>query len=161
MSIQKTGLILSAQGHTDRTIELNGRQSQITADSLYNNTTYTVTAYVKDEYGNMTRSTSTTFRTLEGGIISLSNKSTYNGTVCTVLFDFTSTYDIDTVKIFNDKTKDFENPITYTPTVSGTTSGTIRYRANEPFEWFKLYVSDIYGEVNEEEIFNINDLPTP
>lgn len=162
MSITKTGINLSRQGASTITFEEDGQQSVITANGLVENTTYTVTAYVVEDNGRTTQSASSSqFSTLSAGDITLTNQSTYNGTVCTVYYLFTSTYPIDVVKIFNDKTKDFLTPTTYTPTVSGRTSGSFRYRINEPYEWIKISVSDMYGEVNEEEIFNIKDLPTP
>lgn len=162
MSITKTGINLSRQGASPIRYEEDGQQSVVTADGLVANTTYTVTAYVIEDNGRTTQSASSSqFTTLVAGDITLTNQSTYNGTVCTVYYLFTSTYPIDVVKIFNDKTKDFEDPITYKPTVSGRTSGSFRYRINEPYDWVKILVSDMYGEVNEEEIFNVKDLPTP
>lgn len=160
MAITKTGIIVS-NGGSDETFEVNGQQSMVTASNLSPNTSYSVTAYVKDSYGRTTQSASSSqFTTLVAGTIQLTNDSTYDGTTCDVRYRFTSTYPISDVVVLNDKTKDFleETTVTYRPTVSGTTSGSFSVQIRDPYPWLKIICYDMYVESNEEEIFKVEDL---
>lgn len=158
MAITKTGITLTSGGRSQN-FERNGQQSYVTADGLSANTTYTAQAYVKEDNGRTTTSSTTTqFTTLQAGSANLANRSAWNGSDVDIRYEFGLTYPIDGVKILNDKSKDFEDPVVYTPIVTGTYNGTFTVTINDPMTYVLVMVIDMYGE-EFQDIFDINDLP--
>lgn len=167
MAITKTGVTITDPGGHQQMFERNGQQSWVSVSNLQANTTYTAEAYVREDNGRTTTSAAVErFTTLQAGVISLTNASSYDTGADTAFIRvfFTSTYPVDTVRVLNDDTKDFieETTVTYSPVVSGTTSGSFTVTVLGPMQWFKILFYDMYGEEPEEEagvtIFELKDI---
>lgn len=78
MAITKTGITVSATGENDKTFEVDGQQSTVTATGLKPSKQYTVSAYVIDsDYGKINAAQTSTFTTLVAGDITISNINAY------------------------------------------------------------------------------------
>lgn len=168
MAITKTGITLSATGEADKTFELDGQQSSVSATDLTPNKQYTVSAYIVDSgWGKIDSVSTSSFQTLPEGQITLSNvTSTWDPDNPEMDFkcSWASTYQItaqsSNFRIFVSKNANFnpqsEETTTWTRQsdgLSGTLQATLTQRIpdtyNSPY-YVKCQFTDIYGEVRTE-----------
>lgn len=156
MAITKTGITVSATGEADKTFELDGQQSTVSATGLTPNKQYTVAAYVVDSgYGKIDATQTTTFTTLSGSTpvitdtgsgLSLSVKR-YE-VRCTV----TNTYALSNMEIkWASNAEMTTNVGTYNYALSGTSANvsyniTYRIPASGQTIYVQLTAKDVYGD---------------
>lgn len=169
MAITKTGITLSATGEADKTFELDGQQSSVSATDLTPNKQYTVAAYIVDSgWGKIDAAQITTFTTLPEGQLTLSNVSAVWGTQTAQLTfscNWASTYNVPGVsnnfKLFVSQTADFSAASEITPSwtrqsdgLYGSINATLTQKINtftpNSDYYVKVQLTDIYGEVRSE-----------
>lgn len=164
MSITKTGITLSATGEADKTFELDGQQSTVSATGLSPNTQYTVAAYVVDSgYGKIDAAQTTTFTTLSGSTPIITD--TGSGLSMTVKryevrCSVTNTYTLSNMEIkWASDSAMTTNVGTYNYALSGTSANvsyniTYRIPASGQTIYVQLTATDVYGNTG---VLNLTD----
>lgn len=170
MAITKTGITLSATGEADKTFELDGQQSTVSATGLTPNKQYTVAAYIVDSgYGKIDATQTSTFSTLPEGQVSLSNITAEwqtNTAQLNFRANWVSTYKIEgqgvNFQIFMSDRADFVGAEVVNASYSrendglnGTISGYLNRKIpttpNSAY-YIKVQFIDVYGEVRSETL---------
>lgn len=169
MAITKTGITVSTAGENDKTFEVDGQQSTVSASGLTPNKQYTVSAYVVDSgYGKINADHTSTFTTLPAGTATFTNESGVWGTSVKQLqffVNWTTTYDTvgssanfrmftstDNFSTYTQVTPSWQRNSPTTGSISHTlTTGIPNGGGNDLF--VRVEVVDKYGEVFQSPIY--------
>lgn len=156
MAITKTGITVSTTGENDKTFEVDGQQSTVSASGLTPNKQYTVAAYIVDSnYGKIDAAQTTTFTTLASStpvITDTGSGLSLSVARYEVRCSVSNTYALSNMEIkWASDAGMTTNVGTHNYALSGTSANvsyniTYRIPPSGQYIYVKLTATDIYGE---------------